>query len=187
MLVEDTHGKGHSTRRLDGDDRATIMIELPDLTTKSATGGFAELLCGSWRLDSWLTDQADRTTGEPFGPDPQGMLVYAPDGHMSGAMMRSDRPPLTQPREHAVQFATGNETELAEAFNSFFAYAGRWEIGADGLVRHHIEVASIPGWARATTLVREVSIAGDRLTLRTPPRIVDGIEQRATLRWTRAR
>ena len=187
VLVEDTHGQGHRTRRLGSDERVTIMIALPE-PTKPNPGRLlvAGALHGSWRLESWETDRADATTGQPFGPAPQGLLVYAPDGHMSGAMMRADRPPFRRPREHAVEFDAGEPAELAAAFNSFLAYAGRWEIGADGLVRHHIEVASIPGWAGATTLVREARIDGDRLTLRTPPRIVDGVEQRATLRWRRA-
>jgi hypothetical protein len=102
---------------------------------------------------------------------------------MTGMLARADRPPFSRPRRHAVEFDAGEEAETAAAFNSFLSYGGRWEYG-DGIVRHHVEIASIPGWA-GTTLVREVELVDDKLILRTPARIVHAVEQHAVLRWER--
>jgi len=142
-------------------------------------------LSGAWRLLSWQTEHADGTVGHPFGHDAAGLLVYAPSGHMSGALMRAGREPFSRPRSEAVELDAGEPSELAAAFNSFLAYAGRWTLDADGTVEHHVEVASIPGWA-GRTLVREASLDGEQLTLRTPVRTIGGLEQRGVLRWERA-
>jgi lipocalin-like protein len=146
--------------------------------------GPADML-GTWSLVSWQTRDANGTIGHPFGADASGLLIYDRGGYMSGAMMRTHRRAFARPRTQAVQFEAGDPEELAEAFNSFLSYAGRWEIGADGLVRHHVEIASIPGWA-GTTLLREAHVDAGELILRTPPRIVAGLEQRGVLRWRAA-
>lgn len=142
-------------------------------------------LVGVWRLNAWQTQQADGTIGQPFGEDAVGLLFYSDSGHVSGQMMRANRPAFSQPRFQAVEFDTGDPSELATAFNSFLAYAGTWTIGEDALVRHHVEVASIPGWA-GLTLLREARFTGTRLTLLTLPRVIGGIEQRGILHWERA-
>jgi hypothetical protein len=142
-------------------------------------------LAGAWRLLAWETHHADGTIGHPFGEDARGLILYADSGHMSGALTRADRSPFAQPRTEAVEFAAGNPSELAAAFNTFLAYAGRWSLEGDGLVHHHVEVASIPDWP-GRTLVREATLDGDQLTLRTLPRTIDGLEQRGELRWERA-
>jgi hypothetical protein len=183
VLVEDCHGKGHFTRRIGGEERMTLFIRVPDETANAsapATG-----LIGAWRLEAWETHEDGGAMGMPFGPDPVGLLVYDSGGHMSGGIMKASRRPFARPREHAVELAAGETRELAEAFNSFLAYGGRWSLGADGLIRHHVEYASIPGWA-GRTLVREFELDGDRLTLRTLRREVAGREQRGVLRWSRA-
>lgn len=143
-------------------------------------------LAGTWRLVSWQVIHADGRVECPFGQDAVGLLVYDSSGYMSGTMMRADRATFSRPRSQAVEFDAGESAELAAAFNSFLSYAGRWDIGEDGRVRHHVEVASIPGWA-GITLVREVELEGEELTLRTPSRTVSGGEQYGMLRWRRAR
>ena len=175
VLVEDTAGKGHVTRRVGDTARVTLMIALP----------CEPALTGSWSLQSWETQAANGEIGHPFGRDAEGLLIYSADGRVSGLLSRAGRPPFSRPRRHAVEFSAGEEAERAAAFDSFLAYAGRWELGDGGVVRHHVEVASIPGWA-GTTLERELQLDGDELTLRTPPRTVDGVEQRGVLRWRRA-
>lgn len=149
------------------------------------TGIRPEELIGTWRLVEWCTQQENGTIGHPFGHDAIGLIVYTHDGHMSGQIMHAHRPAFSRPRTQAVEFDAGDPSELATAFNSFLAYAGRWSIGRDGLLRHHVVVASIPGWA-ATTLIRQVQLAGTRLVLTTLPRTIDGVQQQGILRWERA-
>lgn len=176
VLVEDTAGKGHITRRLGTEDRVTLFLPLAD------GGPTAERMTGTWRLVSWQTHQDGGKIGHPFGTDAQGLLVYTADGRVSGQMMRANRRVFSRPRTEAVEFDVGDAGELAAAFNSFLAYAGRWTVGEDGLVRHHVEIASIPGWA-GTVLRRKATFDDGRLVLRTPPRIIDGVGQRGVLVW----
>lgn len=144
-----------------------------------------ERLIGAWRLVEWRTQQVTGTIGHPFGPDAIGLIIYTQDGHMSGHLMHAHRPAFSRPRTQAVEFDAGDPTELAAAFNSYLAYGGGWTLEEDGLVRHHVVVASIPGWA-GTTLIRRVHFAGEQLVLTTLPRTVDGVEQQGILRWERA-
>lgn len=168
---------------------------MSDVTSAQRTGNLAgggihrvtpSTLVGTWRLVTWQTQQADGGIGYPFGDDALGLIIYTSSGYVSGQMMRANRPAFTRPRTQAVEFDAGAPDELAAAFNSFLAYVGRWTLSDDGSLRHHVQIASIPGWA-GTILDREVSIKDGRLELRTPPRTIDGVEQRGVLVWERAR
>lgn len=99
-------------------------------------------------------------------------------------MMSAHRPPFSRPRTQAVQFDAGDTDEIVAAFNTFLAYAGHWERDTEGTVHHHVTVCSIPGWA-GTTLEREADLRDEELVLRTPPRVIDGVEQCGVLRWRR--
>ena len=73
--------------------------------------------------------------------------------------------------------------ERAEAFATFFAYAGRYSVDGDTVV-HHVEIASVENWVNEK-LVRVVVLAGNRLILRTPPLTVGGESRVADLVWER--
>jgi hypothetical protein len=73
--------------------------------------------------------------------------------------------------------------ERAEAFATFLAYAGRYQVSADILI-HQVEVASVENWV-GSNLVRLARLEGDRLTLKTPPTPYGGRLQVFTLVWTR--
>ena len=94
---------------------------------------------------------------------------------------------------HAARSATfksgdawrGTLEEERAAFEGFFAYAGRYTIdAARSIVTHHLEVASAPNYV-GIDLVRTFSIAGNRLTLRTPERQLAGQTSSSTLIWER--
>lgn len=150
----------------------------------AVSGRTDDALVGVWMLRDWRAERADGVVEHPFGRGPVGQLMYTASGFMSGQMMSADRPPFSRPRTQAVQFDAGDPIELSQAFNSFLGYAGRWTREPDGTVHHHVEICSIPGWS-ATTLVREASIDGNDLTLRTPPRTIGSVEQRGVLHWAR--
>ncbi len=141
-------------------------------------------LIGSWALAQWITDTRDNDgavikTHAPFGSDPIGLLIYSPDGFVSATVCRSDRQllrPSLSPRQqtHEAQ---------AEAFKSFFHYAGRWKI-EDGQVLHQVSLALNPNLV-GTVQVRSPSFNGRNLTL-------EGIEpmanqsRRHVIQWTKA-
>jgi hypothetical protein len=73
--------------------------------------------------------------------------------------------------------------EQAEAFNTFLAYTGRYTLTGDK-VTHHIEVSSIQNYV-GKDLVRSLKFEGDRITLITPPTLVNGKIQTIELIWER--
>lgn len=113
-------------------------------------------LLGIWRLVSVHID-VDGELVKPCGNDPQGYLVYMPDGHMF------------------VQSATRGERSwpTADVFklpppqflvaHGFLAYAGTFEV-RDGQVIHHREFGSLSRMS-GTVKARSVTLDGDRLVL----------------------
>ena len=51
-------------------------------------------LIGAWELVAWQLIDPDGDVVEPFGPAPQGLLVYGADGFMSVVITAPDRPRL---------------------------------------------------------------------------------------------
>lgn len=144
-----------------------------------------EHLVGVWRLRSYVTVDLRQEIRYPLGPEAQGQLMYSADGYMSGFMMRGGRKPFTTPRTEAVH-RTGDDAEIRQAFDDCFGYAGTFTFDAEtGEVQHHLEVCLVPGWT-GRILTRFASAVDELdLTLTSSPRVVDGIEQRAHLSWTR--
>jgi hypothetical protein len=53
---------------------------------------FASQLIGVWALVSYSDEQPGREDAHPFGPEPQGFLIYTADGFVSAQLMRPRRP-----------------------------------------------------------------------------------------------
>ncbi|MEV0634186.1 lipocalin-like domain-containing protein [Streptomyces sp. NPDC050619] len=135
------------------------MRTVPRPTTPSVSG---DELAGVWRLVSYhdLDKHGARHTG-PLGLAPDGLLFYAPDGHLSVTMMRTS---AAQP---------GDQT-----FNS---YAGTWRREGDRVI-HAIRLAPDPAWV-GTEQIRELVLEGDRLRLYGTALI--GPPRRRVLEWHR--
>jgi hypothetical protein len=118
-------------------------------------------LVGVWQLERWELVQPDGTSQIPFGPSPQGRLVYTADGHMSVVISRPDRPRL------ADEPAARPLDQRAAAFDGAHAYAGRYQYHGDEVV-HQVSVSTMPNY-EGTSQRRRVAFAGDRLVLTTPP------------------
>ena len=104
---------------------------------------------------------------------------------MQGQMMAPDRPRFASERTTVVQFDAGDHDEIVAAFNSYLGYTGRYEVDPDGnRLTIVVECASIPDWI-GSEQVRFFNVSDDTLTIRTPPRTVDGVEQIGLLAFTR--
>lgn len=132
-------------------------------------------LVGTWQL---LSASSTTSTGErdenPYGRNPRGFLTYGGDGRVTALISYGGRKPLS---------AAVSQEEQAEAFKTFFAYAGRYTVSGDQ-VTHHIEVSSIQNYVNRE-LVRTFTMEGDRIILVTPPTLVNGKIQTVTLTWQR--
>ena len=140
-----------------------------------------DALVGAWLLVRWTIEYpgTNRVT-QPFGPQPQGLLVYTADGHMSAALQRPDRPRLSRADVHAA-----GDAEKAAAFGSYLHYAGRWHVEGGNVV-HSVDYAMNPNLL-GTTLVRSVSLDGDSLELSAEEALeAAGQTRRHRILWRRA-
>jgi Lipocalin-like domain len=119
-------------------------------------------LAGTWQLREWRRVAADGSVAHPLGTDPEGLLVYTPDGRMIVQMMGAERPALDSPDP-----LKGDTETRAQLYSTCLAYFGTYEV-RDGSVVHNVEASLYPGWSGAEQ-VRPYELSGDQLTLRTPP------------------
>jgi len=136
-------------------------------------------LLGSWRLEAWRTDYSDgREPTFPYGKDAQGMLVYSGDGRMSASIMKAGRPPLSSQNTRLAP-----EGEKVLAFDSYFNYAGPYEIRGDSVV-HKVEFSLNPNFA-GTEQVRLITLEPGRLTLSADETDAKGVKRLHRLIWRR--
>lgn len=135
-----------------------------------------ESLIGTWKLLSALsTTPAGERSETPYGLDPSGLLTYTEDGRVAAIISYGGRKLLAGP--------IATLQEQAEAFKTFFAYAGRYSLNGDKIT-HQIEISSIQNYV-GRDLVRSVKLQGDQIILVTPPTPVNGKIQVVELTWQR--
>lgn len=69
----------------------TGMVTRP---TAAAGASIGEGIVGTWTMVSVVSEQADGTRGEPFGPNPKGIIIFTRDGHFSLFQSRAELPRL---------------------------------------------------------------------------------------------
>jgi hypothetical protein len=118
----------------------------------------------------------------PFGPDPEGFLIYTPDGFVSAQLMRPGRAPF---RSH--DWHSGTPDEYRESGSGYIAYCGVYEVDEDKeTVTHTPSVALLPNLILKGQ-VRSITLNGDRLSLRlVSESAVDGTSMTTRLEWQRA-
>ena len=117
-------------------------------------------LLGAWKLESWTVGYSDRNDfSYPYGEDPQGLLLYSDDGWMSASIARHSRDRLPDD----VPFRKLPEAMKAEAFSSYFHYAGRYRV-VDGDVIHYVSQSLNPNFP-GTEQLRHAELDGQTLVL----------------------
>lgn len=141
---------------------ATYVVLLALLTPARASAGGDDQFVGTWHLVSWA--RAIRETVEfPYGRNARGMIIYTPDGMMSGALMASER----------------DESKMA---GGYLSYSGSFVVDLDAkTVSHNVEMASIPEWV-GMTLVREFEFETPEFLVLS---LTDEEGGRHSLRWVR--
>jgi len=144
--------------------------------TSGAFGQENNKLVGRWKL---VSASSTTSKGEPietpYGLDPVGFLTYTADGRVTALISYGGR--------KALSGSGGTLEEPAEAFKTFLAYGGTYTLSGDK-VTHIIEISSIQTYV-ARDLVRRIQFHGDRITLTTPPTLVNGKVQTVELIWQR--
>ena len=143
--------------------------------------GLRDRLIGAWRLAEFSVIAGDGSLTHPMGEDLDGLIIYSPDGYMSGQLMKLGRPEYASgDMEH------GTTEELAAAAAGYLAYSGPFYVDEEAAtLRHHMSVSLFPNWI-GDTQERFVELDGDTLTISTAPVIVEGVELTPRLIWKRA-
>jgi hypothetical protein len=153
------------------------MARLGELTPREEIRALPELV-GRWRLVAWEITHGPDETIRPLGDDADGLLLYTADGSMAVQIAAADRQLLG-----SADPLGGSESQRAAAYATCLAYCGRYEVCGDTVV-HTVEVSLFPDWVGAEQ-VRLFELAGDQLTLRTPPIDAGDATVTAELRWVR--
>lgn len=137
-------------------------------------------LVGTWRLRSWTSTFEDGSEGEPFGPAPEGVLVYAADGTMITTIGQPGRPRIT-----GGDLLNGPEPEIVAMARSFIAYSGTWSLDG-GDVLHDVSMSLFPDWI-GTQQRRHVGLSDDgrELTLSSDAMLLRGRTGIQRLVWDR--
>jgi hypothetical protein len=136
-------------------------------------------LIGTWRLVSWENRSlVDGQISYPLGKDAAGYITYDQDGYMFVAIMGPNRLKFA-----ANDLLSGTPEEEAQAEETYVSYCGQYDFDGDKVV-HHVELSLFPNWV-GVDQERLVELAGNRLTLSTPPILLRGIQQTAHLIWER--
>jgi len=155
--------------------RHSVVADLEPLT-------FASRLVGVWILVAYTDEQPDGDDTHPFGPRPQGFLVYTADGFVSAQLMKPGRPAF-----HSSDWRHGTPDEYQDSGSGYIAYCGTYEVDEEQATVTHIpSVALLPNLILGRQC-RSIHLRTDRLTLRvagTP--IANGLYITSRLEWKRA-
>jgi hypothetical protein len=132
----------------------------------------APRLIGVWRLVSYTDQQKGHPDSFPLGSDPEGFLIYTPDGFVSAQLMRAVR---------------GKPQEDGDMGREYIAYCGVYEVDeAKETVTHTPSVALQPSLILKGQ-VRSMTLNEDRLSLRfVSESAVKGRSVTSRLEWQRA-
>ena len=121
-------------------------------------------LVGTWRLETWMIQEANRIVWHPLGRGGTGVMVITADGWLSAHLAPEESVPVA-PNQRVA----------------YLGYAGRYYYGlVDSLLVTRVEISSVPEWV-GNEQARDVELTGASLVLRPP--IIDGATQE--LRWRR--
>ena len=139
-----------------------------------------EQIVGAWTLVSVTSEMDDGKKGEPFGPSPKGIMVFANDGHFSLFQSRAEIPKIA-----ANDRAKATPEEAQSIVASSIAYYGTYSIDENAKVMvvdlaasTYANVAAIPNQKRIITLLTADELKFDN------PRTPNGMTLRTA--WKRA-
>lgn len=85
----------------------------------STTSSYANRLVGVWSLVTYTDEHEDSDDIFPFGSNPQGFLIYTPDGFVSAQLMKPGRPAF-----HSSDWHHGTPEEYQAPGSGYIAYCG---------------------------------------------------------------
>lgn len=143
----------------------------------------ADKFIGAWRLVSAEFRAEDGSVAEsPYGPEPQGLLIYDAHGSMSAQLAQKVRTPFA-----IADRMAGTTDEIKAAFESYQAYYGRYKIDEREHVVTHTVIQSLLPNLVGTEQRRQYTFKDGKLILRTPPILFGGRRLTGELVWEKIR
>ncbi len=137
-------------------------------------------LLGTWRLVSYKAEYSDGSVTDLYGSSPLGIISYDATGHMFVHVMKTDLPKCG-----TIDRRKCPDKQARLAFDNSFAYWGRYEVKpSEKMVLHYVQGASWPDFV-GISQSRFIEVSGNRLTIKTPPRKIGGVENVGVLFWER--
>jgi hypothetical protein len=143
------------------------------------------VLLGTWHLLRWEITYGDRRPVTlPYGDAATGLIQYTTDGGMSASIARGGRQRLSS---ESVRHAP--EAERLAAFESYFQYAGRYQVrmtGGQQQVVHSVTHSLNPNFV-GTQQVRNIDFSTDGDLTLSAADVVPGtpVARHHRLIWTR--
>lgn len=138
-----------------------------------------ENFIGTWKLVDWRIEYSDGGVTRPFGEGAHGYIIYSADGTMTASIAKAFRPPFG-----IANARNASSVQKAEAFDSYFHYAGPWQIDGEDVV-HSVTLSLNPDMT-ATEQRRHAQFhANGELTLSAKEQVKDGTERLHILQWRR--
>jgi len=133
---------------------------------------------GTWLLKAFEFRRSDGVVVDVLGKDAVGMLMYDANGHMSGQMMRVDRPSFASGDQQK-----GTPEEVKAALDGYIAYFGEYEIiEGEKTIIHHTKGAMFPNLV-GQDQKRFFEFSGNQMTFTTPPMLVGGVSVTGVVLW----
>ena len=156
------------------------MLNDQTLTRRSP---IAEALIGVWRLRDFSDVTEGTAATYPFGRDPEGLLVYTPDGFVSALLMARGRPNLS-----GNGFTEGTPDQYTSAGKSFIGYTGRYDVDEARLVVTHLPTIAFAPNMIGSIQQRFVDLRGDVLVLTAEHVQAAGVPAtKSRLEWVRVK
>jgi hypothetical protein len=158
---------------------ATDIAKSESLAAGAST--YADRILGVWSLVKYTDEQSGREDTHPFGPDPQGFLIYTVDGFVSAQLMRTGRLAF-----HSSDWHRGTPEEYQASGSGYIAYCGTFEVNEEMATVTHIPSVSLLPNLIGGRQCRSIDLDGDRLVLRAAGApVAGGVYVTSRLEWKR--
>jgi len=142
-----------------------------------------EQLIGAWKLVSYVEKPVDGSAPfYPFTENPEGIIMYTPDGFMSAQLCAPGRKPF-----RSGDWFKGTVEEYEAQATTYIAYTGPFNVDEEKqTLTHSMFISLFPNWI-GQTQPRVVKIEGDDLYLSSAAPIQSsGKTVISALHWKRA-
>src|SRR3954463_5511038 len=161
----------------------TLVICLAISTVKTTAvaqpKSLKEHLIGTWILVSNIVERQDGTKTNQFGPNPKGILIFAPDGHFATMNARADLPTLASANRSR---ATPEENKAV--VEGSLAYYGTYSVSdSEKIITVHVEGSTFANQVGTVQKRLITSITSDEMKFTNPAATSGGSIQ---LVWKRA-